>query len=175
MGLDITLYQVKKYDEENDDSHIYVEEGDSYPEWTKELEIETTIQLYDWDKYNKENNINSDDYQWHGESYDENGSFLHLKNKKDKTILKINLDNVPTYSEKVKVLGLSEIGYQRKGFNEKFYDDYTKGLLSYYVWSKSELLRYLDEYCESETSKIKFKTNIVDKFIEGEHCVSFDW
>ena len=105
-------------------------------------------------------------------------------------IIKIDLKKVPTYEKKIKVLYYDEVGYQRKGLNAKFYDDYENGKIGYFVWTKAELERYKQEYCDEPHEYIypngtksgdmvypkeNFQRNIINNFTEGEDCVIFDW
>lgn len=192
MGLDITLYKVMKYKENHDIERIPLyndkyEYNNPYPSWTKKFEVSHNEEFYDWDKYIQDTHINVNDYEWSSEEYSEEGCFLFLKDKQGNK-LKIDLEKVPTKKIDLKVLGIKEIGYQRKGLNAKFYEDYRNGLLGYYVWSKKELERYMDEYCDEHydtpefdennneiTPKTDFYKNIISKFKEGRDCVSFDW
>ena len=87
----------------------------------------------------------------------------------------IDLNKVPTYNKTISIIGYEEVGYQRKGLNGIFYDDYEKHKIGYYVWSKKELERYKQDYCNSDDEKKDFQENIINKFIEGECCVTFDW
>lgn len=78
----------------------------------------------------------------------------------------------PIIEKEDRVIFYEEIGYQRKGQNKQFMDDD--------IWSgpcilKKEVLldhwtKYFsfDEFCRNE-----FKTNIIDKFIEGETFVIY--
>ena len=75
----------------------------------------------------------------------------------------------------MKVLYTEEVGYQRKGLNGKFYDDYEEGKIGYYVWDKKELERYKQDYCDSDEAKDNFQHNIIDKFVDGEYVARFSW
>ena len=92
----------------------------------------------------------------------------------NKHLIKIDLDKVPIYSKSIKVLYWEEVGYQRKGFNNKFYSDYRAGKLGYFVWSKKELERYKQDYCIDE-EKEYFQKYVIDKFIDGKTCCIFSW
>lgn len=191
----------------------------NFPAWTKKFEDEVVEDWYDWDKYKKETGIDINECQWEGESYGKEGSFMDLWpksageypkvedfkigkdengdiydwDKYDATIaehlIKIDLDKVPLYKKKIKVLYYEEVGYQRKGLNSKFYKDYDEGKIGYFVWTKAELLRYKRDYCSNKYEYIypsgkrsgeyvyekrSFQRNIIDNF--GKHCcVTFDW
>ena len=104
--------------------------------------------------------------------------------------IEINLDKVPVYDKEISVIFYEEIGYQYKGLNSKFYEDYENGKIGYFVWDKKELQRYKKEYCdkvheyvfpndkksgEIAHPKFDFQRNIIDNFKEKECCVTFDW
>ena len=106
--------------------------------------------------------------------------------ERDKQTMKIYFKDIPTYKKKIKILYKKEVGYQRKGLNADFYKDYREGKIGYFVWNKKELERYRNDYCDDDhpseydrhyicTPKADFKENIIDNFIEGECCVTFDW
>lgn len=217
MGLDISVYKIVK-NPKNEDSYYFrlIDDDGNYnrrnfPEWTKEFEQEVTEDWFDWEKFKEETGIDINNCDWHGESYGPEGSFMKVspkgvelpkwdesiykdydefKAEEDKIMIRIDLDKVPTYKKTIKVLYHEEVGYQRKGLNDKFYDDYQDGKIGYFVWSLAELQRYKDEYCDEpyeyqyhngEMSgkivkpKENFQHNIIDHFTEGEDVVTFDW
>ena len=208
MGLDICVYKIKKKTAEevkkNENESFFrltnddTEYSNPHPEWTKKFEVEYTQTYYDWEKYKEESGIDIDEYDWAGESYGEEGCFLFLNPKGEEDNgdyegigkIKIDLEKVPTKEKVIKVLPREEVGYQRKGLNSKFYDDYKNGKIGYFVWTKAELERYKDEYCDEPYEYIypngtksgemvypkdNFQKNIINKFTEGEDCVIFDW
>ena len=182
-----------------DDNGNY--DNHEFPEWTKTFENEVIESWFDWNKYKEETGIDIDQCEWLGESYGEDGSFMTLwpnnagkrpnpsdfktengdfdvdsyDAARDKHIIRVDLENVPTYQKAVKVLYYEEVGYQRKGFNAKFYDDYKAGKIGYYCWSKAELGRYKKDYCVDDEVKEYFQKNIIDKFTDGETCCIFSW
>jgi len=217
MGLDICVRRICKK-EEAEDEYDYFQLVDNdgnyqndFPSWTKEFEDTITEDWYDWDKYKEETGIDVHNCDWQGQSYTEKGSFMELsikgakvpvwdkekwkdydefKKECDKVVFTIDLEKVPTYKKEIKVLYYNEVGYQRKGLNDLFYDDYEAGKIGYFVWSKAELERYKRDYCDEpyeyqypngEMSgdmiypKDDFQSNIIDSFEEGKDCVIFDW
>lgn len=165
-----------------------------FPEWTKAFESDQTENWFDWQKYKEQTGIDLDQCDWHGEEYSERGCFMTVSPKgvecTDETKIEIDLEKVPTYEKALKVLFYSEVGYQRKGLNGKFYEDYEAGKIGYFVWTKAELERYKQDYCDEpyeyvypngEKSgkmvypKDSFQKNIIDNFVEGSDCVTFDW
>lgn len=216
MGLDICVKKITKTPKDKNDYFRLIDDNGDYnrkdfPEWTKSFEKEVTESWYDWKKYKEETGIDIDNCDWHGESYGEDGCFMEVSPKgvelpdwdekkykdweefeadRNKVIIKIDLKKVPTYEKKIKVLYYDEVGYQRKGLNAKFYDDYVNGKIGYFVWTKAELERYKQEYCDEPHEYIypngtksgdivypkeNFQRNIINNFTEGEDCVIFDW
>lgn len=205
MGLDITVCKItRKPSVEYRRFRLVNSEGNyinNFPEWTKQFEQTVIEDWFNWEKYKEETGIDITKCEWHGESYDENGSFMMLWPKEAgnypcyedfKTgedsynweeyeaalaahTIKVNLDKVPTYEKTIKILYYEEVGYQRKGLNDQFYEDYRNGKIGYFVWTLEELMRYKESYCESIEDKEHFQRSIIDNFIEGECCVTFDW
>lgn len=191
-----------------------------FPEWTKQFESTVTEKWYDWKKFKEDTGIDINNCRWLGESYNENGSFMEVwpleygeypiienfkigedengpkydwdkydEVRKEHTIT-IDLEKVPVYDKEIKVLYYIEVGYQRKGLNEKFYEDYENGKIGYFVWDKKELQRYKKEYCDKaheyvypsgEKSgkmiypKLNFQRSIIDNFEQDKCVVTFDW
>ena len=197
-----------------DDDGNYDRRG--FPEWTKPFEREITEPWYDWETYKEQTGIDVFQCEWLGEYYGKKESILELWpnsagkcpevedfKKEDgeidfdkynavmeKYTIKVNLDKVPTFQKTIKVLYYEEVGYQRKGLNGNFYKDYEDGKIGYFVWTKSEIERYKESYCDEPYEYIypngeksgtmiypkdDFQKNIIDKFVEGEDCVIFDW
>jgi hypothetical protein len=216
MGLDVTVYRIlKEPKDKNRYFRLIDDEGNyknNFPEWTKPLEHTVTEDWYDWDKFKEQTGIDLEQCDWHGESYGEDGAFMKVSPKgvelpqwnggegwkdwdefeeaENKIMIKIDLNKVPLYKKEIKVVYIDEIGYQRKGLNGKFYEDYQDGKIGYFVWSLDELKRYKDEYCDEPYEyqypngkmsgemvypKDDFQKNIIDTFVEGECCVTFDW
>lgn len=201
MGLDIMVRKIvhkkgtektKAKDNGNyfrliDDSGKY---ENNFPEWTKPFIDEITEKWYDWDKYKEETGIDVFKMTWCCESYGEDGCFMTLKNPEDKKEFIIDLEKIPTKKVKTKVIFYEEVGYQRKGLNSQFYDDYNNGKIGYFVWDLKELKRYKKDYCDRqhryiypngeksdfiETPKKDFQQNIIDKFVQNECVVCFSW
>lgn len=96
----------------------------------------------------------------------------------DATIFRVFEESIPTYTKRDTVAYWLEEGYQRKGLNGQFYQDYRDGKIGYYVYTLDELKRYKEDYCITEENfdyKEYFQEQIIDKFVEGECVVSFDW
>lgn len=217
MGLDITVRRICKKEEAEEYNYFrLVDDNGNYkndfPTWTKEFETSEAEECYDWQKYKEETGVDIDKCQWIGESYSKDGCFLEVypkgtklpewndgkgwkdfddyKEARNKLVIKIDLEKVPTYEKKIKVLFYREVGYQRKGLNCHFYDDYKNDKIGYFVWSKAELERYKEDYCDEPyeyqypngemsgdiiNPKENFQQNIIDNFEEGKDCVTFSW
>ena len=94
------------------------------------------------------------------------------------TIFRVFEESIPTHTKRNTVAYWIAEGYQRKGLNGQFYQDYRDGKIGYYVYTLDELKRYKEEYCTTEDDfdyKEHFQKQIIDKFVEGECVVSFDW
>lgn len=200
MGLDITVYKIITKDPTQEwtlDDHCFdlVDDDFNYsnpfPEWTKQFEADRIREYYDWKKFGEKQGIDINDYNFVGTDYTDEGPVFMMRLKNDRQILKtFNYNDVPVNPKTIKVLPIKEVGYQRKGLNDKFYEDYENGIIGYFVWTKAELERYLDLYCDEPHEYIypngepagfiikpkeDFKKNIIDNFVEGEDCVTFDW
>ena len=195
MGLDISVYKIlKKKGNSNYSIKLYddnLEYKNDFPQWTKAFESFQTLKFYDWDKFKEITGIDISKYDCLEQCISKEESYMLLfptdvekpryedyndyeeYNKElSKHSIKINFDDIPTFKKRVKVLWRKEVGYQRKGLNGKFYDDYEDGKIGYYVWTKEELERYKKEYAIEPDI---FQRNIIDEFTEGEDVVTFDW
>lgn len=198
MGLDISVYKLLKYSDQNtkDKGYFRLVDPDGnyndreFPSWAINLKSVNTEKWYDWDEYKKETGFDLNSYDWEGEEYSSKGCFMNLRKKKTNKLVTIDLEKVPLKEVPVYIIGRKEIGYQRKGLNGKFYEDYRSGKIGYFVWTKAELERYKQEYCDDPYEyvypngtksgeiiypKENFQKNIIDPFIEGECCVIFSW
>lgn len=160
MGLDITVRRLKK------EAENYITEFEDFPNWAKESVMLKTLKFYNWQEYSKLVGIDFSDCPLQ-EAFDNEQSLTYCYYKGDTPVI-IHLGEVPTYTKRVPVICWEEVGYQRKGMNDKFYEEFE----NYWVWTKAELERYKNEYAEDPE---EFQSNIIDNFIEGKDCVSFDW
>lgn len=160
MGLDITVRRLKK------EAKNYITEFEDFPDWAKELVTLKTLKFYNWQEYSKFIGIDYSDCPLQ-EAFDnyENQTYCYYKGD---TPVIIHLGEVPIYTKQVPVICWEEVGYQRKGMNDKFYKEFE----NYWVWTKAELERYKNEYAEDPE---EFQSNIIDNFVEEKDCVSFDW
>lgn len=178
-----------------DDEGNYI---NNFPIWTKEFEYDFEEDWYDWKKFKEETGIDVKDSDWISTEYGERaimtiwphsaGKLPEVEDFKNgdnidwnawrearKPIITIDLKKVPTYKKNVKILYTEEVGYQRRGLNKKFYDDYDAEKIGYYVWSKEELVRYKRDYCDDYPAKQNFQENIINNFEDGRCVCEFSW
>lgn len=204
MGLDITVRKLgrkidfagikTKYDttvddcyfsltRTNDDGSITYDDS-GFPEWAVALSESRKESYYDWDKYKENTGIDIvNDYEWCMagplNSWDDDENIIYgfvFKNKNTHERISIPFDDIPTIEKDIQVVYYNpiDVGYMRKGLNGDFYDDYDKGICNYFVFDKNELLRILEAYVIDERKEY-FKNNLIDRFVEGEMVVTFDW
>lgn len=83
--------------------------------------------------------------------------------------IKVHIINPPLIDKVEKVITFSEVGYQRKGQNEEFRNEE-----KWLVTDTKTLYEHWEKYFSyDEEHKQNFKTNIIDKFIEGETFVEY--
>jgi hypothetical protein len=204
MGLDVKHIQLTKeimgYDyflytkDWNIDCNVSIENYEEYIQDIEDTEIDKDILIIkkkeDYDKIIKEGLILEnqilevfigDKFKWDWEKiikkyFDDN----KIKNASDKiiTIGSKDLEFMTASTLKtvmVKGVYYNEVGYQRKGMNGIFYNDYTK----YFLWGNKEdfIKAYdcLDDscYCDSDENTLKemqeyFKENFLDNYIFGK-------
>lgn len=190
MGLDIYAYKIVDHPSEDyfsliDDNGYY--DNREFPNWTKRHEKTKMEKWFDWDKYKKMTGIDMNECEIACISYgymivkSKSDISLYKKHKSYRVIdyfgekrIKIYTQKVPTKRIGVKVIYRKEVGYQRKGFNNTFYEDMCSGKISNYVFDKETLLSYKEKYCK-EDYKEYFQKWIIDKFIDGKCIVFFSW
>lgn len=197
MGLDICVYRLRKATDLDKKNKNYIRLIDNngeyndleFPDWALKLKTEHTEQWYDWDLYEKQTGISIKDMQIVSFGPNKDGIYTLTFKDKNNNYIEIPRNSIPLYDKNIFIIGEEEVGYQRKGFNYKFYEDYRSGKIGYCVWSKKELERYKEDYCEPSyeynqfygkklgtmSPKEEFQKNIIDKFIKGECYVCFDW
>lgn len=194
MGLDISVerFVTEPVDEDqyyklwkmNNNGDIELNNFD-FPEWVLAKKSTKKFIINDWAKYKEQTGHDVlNDYSMRmlgpvgkGETEDdEKYGYVLGANKEgiEPKQLIICADDIPQYETELPVVYYTEVGYQRKGLNGQFYQDYEDGKIGYFVWTKVELERYLDDYVEPDRKEY-FKTNIVDVFEDGKDVCSFDW
>jgi hypothetical protein len=142
----------------------------------KELELLNEYGLQE--KLNKENAISRECSRFNEDEQQRYCVGMIMFDILHETIFRVFEESIPTYTKRNTVVYWVEEGYQRKGLNAKFYQDYRDGKIGYFVYTLDELKRYKEEYCVTEEDfdyKEHFQKQIIDKFKEGECVVSFDW
>ena len=200
MGLDVKHIQLTKeiigYDyflytkDWNIDCNVSIENYEEYIQDIEDTEIDKEILIIkkkeDYDKIIKEGLILEnqilevfigDKFKWDWEKiikkyFDDN----KIKNASDKiiTIGSKDLEFMTASTLKtvmVKGVYYNEVGYQRKGMNGIFYNDYTK----YFLWGNKEdfIKAYDSGYCDNDENTLKemqeyFKENFLDNYIFGK-------
>ena len=194
MGLDISVErfvtepadegQYYKLWKMNNNGDIELNNFD-FPEWVLAKKSTKKFIINDWAKYKEQTGHDVlNDYSMRmlgpvgkGETEDdEKYGYVLGANKEgiEPKQLVICVDDIPQYETELPVVYYTEVGYQRKGLNGQFYQDYEDGKIGYFVWTKAELERYLDDYVEPDRKEY-FKANIVDVFEDGKDVCSFDW
>lgn len=98
-------------------------------------------------------------------------SFCH-----DAIYEKVDGDIMPLKDVEDAIVYLTEIAYQRKGLNSKFYAEYKPE--NYYLYTKEQMQYVLDNYIDDDWYEgigKDFKEKFVDNFVEGEMFCAFDW
>lgn len=86
----------------------------------------------------------------------------------------VPVEEIPIKTVERDVVKGTEAGYQRKGMNSQFYEDYSDRY-NLLVARKSELENIRDKYCADEEVKSYFDETFVQPFLEGKMYVIFDW
>lgn len=78
---------------------------------------------------------------------------------------------------KVSVIYFKEVGYQRKGMNSKFCNDFENGKAYLKIESVKNVYKYLhaDHIHSLEELQQNFQINFIDNFIEGESVFYASW
>ena len=166
MGLDISVYKVldpSTFDHQEDDLEFYV--LSEFPELSvfKEKLFERENQYFNIEKMVEDMGFKYDDDILNmTTSYGDDVIFC-FQTTDGKTF---EIKNPETFTKKDFCLGVTEVGYQRKGANKQFYEDDMWD--SPCVVDKETLITHHKKYFSTE-----FETNIIDKFVEGETFVIY--
>ena len=78
---------------------------------------------------------------------------------------------------KVEVMYYVEKGYQRKGMNPKFYEDFQNDKLYFDLKSVHKALEYLQGTALNPLEELQtnFQKNFIDNFVEGESIFYASW
>lgn len=170
MGLDITVH---KFTSEKTERFITLSNRDSWENTpVKHLITKKTQRYFDLEKILKKKGYSPEECHCYVMSCD--GWGFDVIKTGERIFITYEEALSTAYDYEDDILYYEEIGYQRKGLNDKFYEDYRNGKISYWVWTKAELERYLQEYVEPDM-KEHFQEYIINPFVEGFCGVSFDW
>jgi len=75
------------------------------------------------------------------------------------------------------VLYITEIGYQRKGMNKRFYEEFENDQLYFSISDVRKAKAYIEGMSESDTNNLlkSFQQNFIDNFTEGESIFIVSW
>jgi len=78
---------------------------------------------------------------------------------------------------KTEILYFAEKGYQRKGMNPKFYEDFENDKLYFDLQTVLKAYQYLkaDHVNSLEELQLNFKKNFIENFVEGESIFFASW
>lgn len=194
MGLDVYVLEPIVPSPEDlatiESRHKFCEEHGCEPHFIieqKELEklsktswlISWNEQLIDWRKSFEESGKNMDEWELYRTDFKNDHSiyrfimkdFIGIQKPTDEEQFVLDESNIKTKIENVTGVWLKneELGYQRKGANQAFYDA-GKWETDTIVVTKEELEFDWKKYFDSSQS---FKENIIDRFIEGKNIVVY--
>ena len=176
MGLDLFLYQPVKKKIKNRTEELVFLNNDKIDQKSFNELINGGFDKYVFQRegeyYNPFLLFSEDEYEqitW--EMWDINNKpYVELQNKKTKNIIKLALANCPVVKETENIIIVNEIGYQRKGMKQEFYDKWANKYTedsepkSYIITSKKDI----EEICKLAEDIELTKHNILDKFVEGK-------
>ena len=185
MGLDISTFKLSDVDDGDvktldyftlteKDKELFEKAGMS------EYVFKRTEEFIDIEKYLTTVAVpgsNIDDWEWrmsYPSEYEDDRFFKFIYSPSQRRY-EVRASLCDTYTKELDVIYQGDdVGYQRKGMNVKFYQDFENGIANYFVVSKKELERYRDEYVD-EAYIEHFQEEIINPFIEGEMVAIFDW
>lgn len=185
MGLDISVLRMVSDKDEakrliKDHKYITIDKDDTWAERFKDRIIQIRERHWNFEKSLQNAGYNPDEYECIGGSCES----VEFVKKSDiekwntgeygtSLLITLPIKDMVKVRKRVNVIACDEIGYQRKGANARFYEDDMWD--SPPVTTRKELLRHWRKYfCPMDKCRGSFKTNIVDKFIEGE-CIVRYW
>lgn len=180
MGLDITVHRFIKVEDQSIDVKTPVlHVTKHFPEWTKEFQVVRYVDKLDFDKYKEETGVDLLKIT-PSKYYIDKDRHSHCVYNVGQEPVDIDMHYFPRKPVAETVIYYTEVGYQRRGVNKRFYDDCRLGIVKSMIWTKAELEDFMEKYCDdtpyydcSVTNRENFKTEILDKFEEGKSVVSF--
>lgn len=110
-----------------------------------------------------------------GDEIEITGSKLIITFKDVKKKLTLNLDDIPTEIKDISICVFDEIGYQRRGANQRFYDDGN--------WDEEEKTRVFDldvlnkhwemYFSDEEYFRTNFREQMIDNFVPNKTFVIY--
>lgn len=194
MGLDISIYKVQPLGDRNPNkvqNYISLDYNTELTRFFGKFSFKKTMKYLNVEKRLQEMKLNPSDYRISAIAAGGKGTTVFtLTGPGNK---QITIDDAPLVKEIETCIMVKEVGYQRKGANEKFYTD---GMWdSRCITSKAQLLKHWNEYFSGpkeikkrkfssfgfgvefdhspEEARANFKKNIIDKFVEGQTFVSY--
>lgn len=164
------LYESRGWsiDERGQTFMFFKKDHELYPLYRKYTTAAVNVELIEW---TEEERALLNKYGWNDGNA---GSYIfHDIFNKNLEYL-INGKDIPTVIEKEPALFGNEIGYQRKGLNGDFYNEWDPND-DYLVVDKERIQYVYDHYIDDEETKEYFKREILDPFVEGETFAIFSW
>ena len=151
-----------------------------FPEWTKEFQaVRYVDNKLDFDNYKEETGVDLSNIA-PLKCYIDQDKHSHVVYNVEQEPVDIDMYYFPRKSVTETVIYYTEVGYQRRGVNKRFYDDCRLGIVKSMIWTKAELEDFMEKYCDDTeyydgpiTNRENFKKNIVDNFEEGKCAVTF--
>lgn len=193
MGLDICVYRpqplngIDPEDFQENYGSIFVLEENPELEIFASMAFDKENEYYDLEAAAKALGYELDQLKTCYWSHDKDGLTVKCENQNDEEVMIIN---PPTVKKIERCIACGEVGYQRKGANSQFYEDEIWS--SSCVISQSILFEHWNKYFSEKTPESKggfgfgveydleddemrkrFKTNIIDKFVENETFVIY--
>lgn len=177
MGLDITVHKfIKPEDVQEKDKKSVLYVTTDFPEFTKEFQTTRQIEKLDFDKYKEKTGIDLLKLI-PGKCYIDQNKHWHFIYNGLIEPLDVDMYYFPRKTITENVIYYKEVGYQRRGVNKQFYDDCNSKIVKSMIWTKDELLDFMEKYCDDtkyydgpETKREHFQKNIINNFKEGK-CV----
>ena len=192
MGLDISVYKVTPLGSRNPQKIQDYFSIDYYTELTKlfkKLSFIKKIEYYRPDLKLEQMGHDPEKFKTQSFSLGRKAQFVMVGPDNQEVIL----DDIPTSISEENCIAVEEVGYQRKGANEKFYTD---GMWdSRCITTRAQLVKHWNEYFSGpkeiktkktssygfgmefkhspEEARQNFQNNIVDKFVQGETFVVY--
>lgn len=174
MGLDICVYNPIKHEDGADEDYVKIITGyeevytEKFMEQFGKYIYKKTIETYSMDALKEQYGIDVDN-GWDVVSIgggDDDGTNIRLRNAATEEVREVLYLYKWDVMEEVDVFDAIQVGYQRKGANNKFYEDKMEEFPC--ICDKATLDQHYKRYFAKE-----FKDNIMSNFKEGETYVLY--